>query len=104
MAVTYQWSVSSMDCAPSEGGKSNVVKVVHWNLSGADGDFSGSVYSSCSLPEPSGSFVSYDSLTQDTVLGWVWANGVDKASAETSVAAQIADKKDPKVVSPALPW
>ena len=52
MAVTYQWSISSMDCAPSEGGKSNVVKMIHWNLSGEDGEHHGHVYASHSLPEP----------------------------------------------------
>jgi hypothetical protein len=43
-------------------------------------------------------------LTQDQVLGWVWANGVDKDATEAAVEGQIEAQKNPPVVSPPLPW
>jgi hypothetical protein len=49
-------------------------------------------------------FTPYADLTQDQVLGWVWANGVDKDATEAAVEQQIANAKNPPVVSPALPW
>ncbi len=49
-------------------------------------------------------FTPYADLTQDQVLGWIWANGVDKDATEAAVAQQIANAKNPPVVSPALPW
>ena len=104
MAVTYQWSISSMDCAPSEGGKSNVVKMIHWNLSGEDGEHHGHVYASHSLPSPEGNFIPYDQLTKEDVLGWLWANGIDKAGTEAAVLAQIETSKNPPITKPPLPW
>jgi hypothetical protein len=38
------------------------------------------------------------------VLGWVWANGVDKDATEAAVEQQIANQKNPPIVSPPLPW
>jgi len=43
-------------------------------------------------------------LTQDQVLGWVWANGVDKTATEAAVQQQIDNQINPPVVSPPLPW
>jgi hypothetical protein len=42
-------------------------------------------------------------LTKETVLGWIWANGVDKAAVEASLNAQIAEQKAPKIAR-GLPW
>jgi hypothetical protein len=70
-----------------------------------DGDYNGSVYSTCSVPfQKDKSFTPYASLTLDQVLGWVWANGVDKAATEAAVEGQIEAQKNPPVVSPPLPW
>lgn len=104
MAITYQWSVSSMDCYPQEAGNTDVVFCVHWTCSGIDGEFSGSVYSTCTVPAPEGSFTPYADLTEQQVLGWIWANGVDQDSAELAVQQQIDNQKNPPVVSPPLPW
>jgi hypothetical protein len=102
------WQVSSMECRVQEGDLSDVVIVAHWRCSATevDGDktYSASVYSTCSVPGPGTPFTPYADLTQDQVLGWIWANGVDKAATEAAVAQQIALQKNPVVVSPPLPW
>ena len=102
--TTFNWIISTLDCAPSEDGHSNVVKTVHWRCHGEDGEATGSVYDTCRLPAPEGAFAAYDSLTPETVLGWIWANGVDKAATEAIVQSQIDTAKNPPVVQPALPW
>jgi len=104
-----EWTVSAMDCKVSEDNLSDVVFNVHWRCSATeiDGDktYSASVYSTCSVPGPNpASFVPYDQLTQNEVLGWIWANGVDKAATEAAVQQQIELQKHPVVVSPPLPW
>ena len=104
MTTEINWTIAALDCAPSEGENQNVVKTVHWRCDGVDGEFSGSVYSTCSLPAPEGAFVAYPDLTKETVLGWIWANGVDKDATESSVQAQIDAVKAPAIVQPALPW
>jgi hypothetical protein len=104
-----EWTVSAMDCKVSEDNLSDVVYQCHWRVSKTevDGDktYSASVYSTCSVPGPNpASFVPYDQLTQNDVLGWIWANGVDKAATEAAVQQQIELQKHPVVVSPPLPW
>ena len=70
-----------------------------------DGQYNGSVYSTCSFPVVQGeAFTPYADLTQEQVLGWIWANGVDKAATEAAVEQQIANQKNPPIVSPKLPW
>ena len=105
MAITHIWNISQLDCLPQSPEGADYVVTAHWNLSGTDGTYSGSVYSTCSFPVVQGeSFTPYADLTQDQVLGWCWANGVDKDSAEAAVAQQIENQINPPIVSPPLPW
>jgi hypothetical protein len=105
MATTFNWTVTAMDCYPQEGGNMDVVFNVHWTCSGTDGTYSGSVYSTCAVPAPTGSdFTPYADLTQQQVIGWVWANGVDQAATEAAVQTQINNQINPPVVTPPLPW
>jgi hypothetical protein len=102
------WTVSAMDCKVSEDNLSDVVYCVHWRCSATevDGDktYSASVYSTCSVPGPGTPFTPYADLTQDQVLGWIWANGVDKDATEAAVAQQIYLQKNPVTITPPLPW
>ena len=101
---TITWTVNAMDCYPQESGNTDVVFNVHWTCSGTDGTYNASVYSTCSVPGPGNPFTPYDQLTQDQVLGWVWANGVDKFATEAAVVQQIDNQINPPVVTPPLPW
>ena len=99
------WSIGALDCKVSEDNLSDVVFNVHWRCSATEDGYSASVYSTCAVPGPNpASFVPYDQLTQNEVLGWIWANGVDKAATEAAVQQQIELQKHPVVVSPPLPW
>jgi hypothetical protein len=103
-----EWTVSAMDCKVSEDNLSDVVFNVHWRCSATevDGDktYSASVYSTCSVPGPGTPFTPYADLTQEQVLGWIWANGVDKAATEAAVQQQIELQKNPVTITPPLPW
>jgi hypothetical protein len=102
--TTFTWTVSQLDCYPQADNQTDVVFTVHWTCAGTDGTYNGSVYSTCSVPATTGTFTPYSQLTQSQVLGWIWANGVDQASAEAAVQAQIDNQITPPVVSPKLPW
>lgn len=104
MATTFTWVIEWMQCKPQEDGRTDVVVTAGWECVGVDGSHSSRIYGSCSFSAPSGSFTPYDQLTQDQVLGWCWANGVDKASVEANIAAQIQDQINPPVIQPPLPW
>jgi hypothetical protein len=105
MATEITWNVSCLNCVPNVDGKQDYVVTAHYQCNGVDGDYSGSVYSTCSFAVVQGeAFTPYDQLTQDQVLGWIWANGVDKAATEAAVEQQIANQINPPIVSPQLPW
>ncbi len=96
MTATIKWTVSSLERDVATG----YVNVAHWQCTGTDGDFSGSVYASCGFDGELS--IPYESLTEATVLGWVWQK-VDKAATEAAVADQIAEAKAPAVAS-GIPW
>ena len=93
-----------MNCYPTVGSETDVVFVVHWTCSGTDGTYTSSVYSTCSVPTPTGTFTPYSDLTQEQVLGWIWDNGVDKDATEAAVQAQIEAQINPPIVTLPLPW
>jgi len=102
--TTFTWNVSQLDCYPQADNQTDVVFNIHWRCTGTDGTYTGTVYSTASVPAPTGTFVPYADLTQEQVLGWIWANGVDQASTEAAVQAQIDAQINPPVVTPPLPW
>ena len=103
--INYQWTISALNCIPQTPEGADYVTVAHWQCTGTDGTYTGQVYSTCSFPvESKTSFTPYDQLTLNQVLGWIWANGVDKDSAEAAVAQQIQDQITPPITTPKLPW
>jgi hypothetical protein len=46
--------------------------------------------------------VNYDTLTEETILGWLWGK-IDKATVEAALTAQIEAQKAP-VTANGLPW
>jgi hypothetical protein len=53
---------------------------------------------------PSGSFTPYNNLTEEQVLSWIWASGVDKDATENIVKLRIDAQITPPVTTPPLPW
>jgi len=103
--TTITWNISVLDCLPQSAEGADYVVTAHWQCNGVDGDYNGSVYSTCSFPVVEGtSFTPYADLTLDQVLGWIWANGVDKTATEAAVEQQIETQKNPPIVAPPLPW
>jgi hypothetical protein len=102
--TTFNWQIEQLNCYPQSDNKTNVVFNIHWRCTGVDGAYTGTVYSTASVPAPTDSFTEFADLTQDQVIGWIWSSGVDKDSAEAAVQAQIDAQINPPVVSPQLPW
>ena len=92
------WNISQLDRQTSDG----FVTTAHWQANATDGDYSASVYSTCSWSEGTAT-IPYASLTKEIVLGWIWANGVDKDATEAALAAQIELQKNP-VTAVGVPW
>ena len=95
--MTITWKINNLERQTSDG----LVTVVHWGASAVDGDYSSSIVNTQAL-ERGDSFVSYDTLTEETVLSWLWGK-VDKDVVEAALTAQIEAQKAP-VTANGLPW
>ena len=95
MSVT--WKINTLESNTTDG----YVSVAHWQATAVDGEHTASVYATVSWPEGTPT-IPYSSLTEATVLNWVWES-VDKASTESALADQIALLKSP-VKTSGTPW
>lgn len=92
MAITYTWTIPTVERTLSDGG----INVIHWRCTGVDGDHSESSYGTTGHePDASGSgFIAYDSVTEANCIAWAQA-ALDKDAIETAIADNIAVKKTP---------
>jgi hypothetical protein len=98
------WKIESMIVKPQDGSYTDVVVTATWRCSDSSGEFTASNYGSMGFASPGDDFVAYPDLTEADVLGWVWANGVDKAEVEANVVRELDMLVNPPVVAKPLPW
>jgi hypothetical protein len=91
------WKISQLDRKTSDG----FVTTVHWRATAVDGDYSASVYSTCSWADGEVT-IPYEDLTEQDVLDWVWVS-VDKDATEQALADQIEMQKHP-ITATGMPW
>lgn len=91
------WTISQLDRKTSDG----FVTTAHWRATAVDGDYSASVYSTCSWADGEVT-IPYEDLTEQDVLDWVWVS-VDKDATEQALADQIEMQKHP-VTASGMPW
>ena len=96
--MSIVWNISQIDRQTSDG----FVTTAHWQANATDGDYSASVYSTCSW-QPGTPTIPYDSVTMAEVLNWIWVNGVDKTATEAALAQNIELQKNP-VTASGTPW
>ena len=80
------------------------VVIAHWRVTEEDGDYTASSYGTASF-EPDASadgYVAYDSLTEETVIGWV-KDSVNAAEIEAGLTANIEAQKAPATLA-GMPW
>jgi hypothetical protein len=102
--ITLSWIIERLLVKPTEGTLTDVVITADWRCNGSQDQYSGTCYGSASFAAPSGSFTPYEDLTQDQVLSWCYANGVDKTAIEANVMQQIENQINPPIIAPPLPW
>jgi hypothetical protein len=99
------WTISTLEHNTADGG----VIVAHWRVNDSetvgDDTYSATAYGTCSfVPDASSpDYVPYDDLTEEMVLGWCFADGVDKDAIEASLTAQIEEQKNP-TTEDGVPW
>ena len=110
--MNISWIIERLLTKPVEGSLTDVVITADWRCNGTEttgsGDteqtYSGTAYGSCSFAPPTENFTPYDQLTEQQVLDWCFANGVDQAAIEANVNQQIQNQINPPVVVLPLPW
>ena len=104
---TYTWSISKLDCTPSENGLTNVVKDIEWTFTGQDENgISSSISKSSSISSPDPEeFVDYSTLTEETIIGWLESRHIDDIEfLKLKIDSDIASHYKPPIISLPLPW
>tara|TARA_R100001594_G_scaffold21754_2_gene42023 strand:+ start:18023 stop:18346 length:324 start_codon:yes stop_codon:yes gene_type:complete len=107
MAAT--WTITNTEFELKSDHGDNLITTLHWECTDretVDGVLhSGRSYGSISIPEPSGDFIAYGSVTHENCVTWCKAiMGDDQVKAtEDNVASQIATSKAP-VTASGVPW
>jgi len=102
--ITLSWIIERLLVKPTEGTLTDVVITADWRCNGSQESFSGTCYGSTSFAPPSENFTPYDQLTEQQVLDWCFANGVDQSAIEANVSLQIENQINPPIIAPPLPW
>ena len=103
MSLEIKWSIVNTERYTNDG----LIYNIHWTASATEASndpekpYGASIVSTQGL-ERGDSFVNYDTLTEETVLGWLWTK-IDKETVEAALEAQIEAQKAP-VSANGLPW
>ena len=96
--TTYNWTISTTNYEVSNG----FITTAHWNCTATDGDYTASIYSTCSFAAATPS-IPYADVTMQEVLDWCWSDGVSKEATEAALAQNIELQKNP-VTATGTPW
>ena len=98
MSTTITWSIAQLNRELSDG----LVTTAHWRCTAVDGDHSASNYGSIGF-ERGDTFVDYDKLTEEEVLGWVKDKLENASEIEAGLQSHIDGLKNP-VTATGVPW
>jgi len=96
--TTTTWTITQTDYLVAD----RFITTAHWTANAVDGTYTAGSYGTCGFAAATPS-IPYASVTQQEVLDWCWANGVDKDAIESSLAVQIALLQNP-VTAAGTPW
>lgn len=107
MATTFTWTIDAMYTLQQPD--PNYVVNVLWTLTGVDGTTTASINGNTTFDSnQSGTFIPYEQLTQDIVIGWIQASlgEVGISNYEACVQGQINSILNPPVApqNTPLPW
>jgi hypothetical protein len=101
MATTFSWKIANLERETSDG----YVYTVHYTVSAEDGTYSAGAYGSLGLERPESELIPFDSLTEETVIGWVKEKFGDEKVAEIEAALQAQlDEKHAPTKAAGVPW
>ena len=98
--MSFIWNIIQTDYVIATG----FIIAANWTVSVFDGDdFVSGDYGQCSFAG-SDPVIPYDQVTEQQVLDWCWANGLDKHATEAGLMADILAQQQPVTTAVGLPW
>jgi len=107
--TVFTWTISQLERDLSPAELAGAVITAHWRVSASqevDGvEYTAGAYGSQGFtPDPTApDYIAYEDLTEEDVLGWIWADGVDKDEMEANLQSQI-DLQITPVTASGIPW
>ena len=97
--ISYKWQITQMERQTTDG----FVNLVHYAVIAEDEKYTSSTYGSVTYQKNNAVlFVPYESLTEQTVIGWIQTS-LDKNAIEADLLSNIEKQKNPDVLK-GLPW
>ena len=101
MTTTYTWKIANLERETADG----YVYTAHYTIDANDGTYSAGAYGSIGLERPESDLIPFDSLTEETVVGWVKDKLTAEKVAEIEAALQAQlDEKHAPTKAAGLPW
>lgn len=105
--MIYQWTISNIETYPEHAGAQDVVATVHWRVTATEGAVASEAYGSTTLElNRDNQFTPFAELTESQVIEWTKAamKRPTATEVEEGLAAEIAMRATPSIVSYPLPW
>lgn len=99
-----KWKIVSVDVEPAVQGHSNVVVMARWVCQASEGGKSAAQLGATALGAPGNAFVAYNDLTEQNVLDFCWASGLDRQAVEAKATADLQKTLESSTVVLDLPW
>jgi len=83
------WNIVSVDVVPVAGDRKNVISMARWVCKASSGNKTTVELGATALGAPADNFIEFADLSEADVMGFCVANGLDKASVEAKVEADL---------------
>lgn len=104
----FSWKIEALFVVPQDSTYTDVVVKVIWKcFASADGTYDTAQCAACyghMMFVLGNSFTEFKNLTEEQILNWCFANGVNKTEIETIVSNSLKNKPSSSVESRPLPW
>lgn len=106
MAITYTFTPTKVEIAPSLDGLEKVITRVRYDYKGVNEDGIEGVFAGVTpmpVPKDTENFKPFEELTEEDVISWLEAVA-DRTHMDQRIKKQINDQIAPKYVDTPLPW
>lgn len=106
MELIYDWNFNPLESYPTASGQTDVVFLIHWQVSATTGSYRASSIGTQPVEYTSESvFIPFNELTFETVYGWVTSSMGEYYNYLTaSLVQQIENQINPPILVQQAPW